>query len=154
MKDAIKNAVIIICILCIGFLGFSYISSSEQRLFLQNGADQIFEYNFGALCDNLAVDTSKMDEDEFNCYNSNNANYGYAITNIFSYTTYANSTNLNNIVHALDQMSGTDAIYEKVSDIKMQEQLMYLSKHLNSEETAKSVWNQLSVQLQERTSDS
>jgi uncharacterized protein YjbI with pentapeptide repeats len=151
VKDAIKNTVIIVSLLCIVLLGISRITANEQRLFLQKGADQIFEYNFGKLCANLNVDTSDMDEVELERYNNENTKFGYALTIIFSYTTYAGNNNLNSIVFAMNQMVGIDAIYETVNEKDVLEQLNYLSHHLDSPESAEAVWARLSVLLHKQS---
>lgn len=142
-----RITIIAVCILAVVFLSYGYMDSYTREVYLQKNADQLFTTNFSLICANIAVDTSTMDDEQLISYNNQNAEYGYMITNIFSLTSYADNSALNQIVRALDQITGSDAIYHVEIDAGLQEKLLYLSHNLHSAETIDSVWESLSSYL-------
>lgn len=156
MKSKSKRIVIVVIIiysLCIGFLGFKYLDTNSERLFLQDGVDAIFTGNFCSLCSNLfSMDTSKMDNQALDFYNYQNTEYSHTMMTLFSSTSYSDNFDLNTIVFTLDKMTGSNSIYKIVDNPELIERLNRLSYSLNSddfEETAASISAQLLDELEE-----
>lgn len=148
MKTKIKIVIIALLFLCIGILGTRYYYDNNVN-FYKNGFDDIFMSNFMLLCSNLNNNILKMDESQIERNNIQNVEYSYAMSAVFSYTTYAKNDDFSYIVLALNNMTGSHAIYEIVNDPEIIKQLVYLSYHMDSEESASILRKNLSKSLKE-----
>lgn len=110
--------------------GINAVHTYHEKQWLQQNIDHIFTLNFSNLNANQMIIALNpdMSEQERKYYQEMITKSGYAISQLFSSTSYRESIGLNVIVGLLDQATGTDAINnlnmtkelnQKLNDLQM-----------------------------------
>lgn len=133
-----KIIAIILVAVCVVVLTLNYINLKNEKDWMQNNIDQIFQYNFSQMISDLTTIhmNPDMSDEGIRLYNTRITKTGNMAHDIFSLTSYKDNHKLGGIVGMIEQATGYDAI----NSINMSEELnkklidiqMY---HFSDEET-------------------
>ena len=116
-----KIIAIILASICAIVLIVNYINLKNEKDWMQNNIDQIFQYNFSQMTSDLMTIhlNPDMTDEGFQFYNTRITKTGNTAHEIFSLTSHKDNTKLSSIVDMIEQATGCDAI----SSINMTEEL-------------------------------
>ena len=99
----------------------NYINLKNEKDWMQNNIDQIFQYNFSQMTSDLMTIhlNPDMSEEDFRFFNARITKMGNMAHNIFSLTSYKDNHKLGELVGMIEQATGYDAI----NSINMSEEL-------------------------------
>ena len=99
----------------------NYINMKNEKAWMQNNIDQIFQYNFSQMTSDLMTIhlNPDMSEEDFRFFNARITKMGNMAHNIFSLTSYKDNHKLGELVGMIEQATGYDAI----NSINMSEEL-------------------------------
>lgn len=116
-----KIIAIILASICVIVLIVNYINLKNERVWMQNNIDQIFQYNFSQMISDLTTIhmNPDMSDEGIRLYNTRITKTGNMAHDIFSLTSYKDNHKLGGIVGMIEQATGYDAI----NSINMTEEL-------------------------------
>ena len=125
-----KIIAIILASICAVALIVNYINMKNEKDWMQNNIDQIFQYNFSQMVSDLTTIhmNPDMSDEGFRLYNTRITKTGNMAHEIFSLTSHKNNGKLSSIVGMIEQATGYDAIntinmseelHKKLVDIQM-----------------------------------
>ena len=116
-----KIVAIILASICAIVLIVNYINMKNEKAWMQNNIDQIFQYNFSQMTSDLMTIhfNPDMSEEDFRFFNARITKTGNMAHNIFSLTSYKDNHKLGELVGMIEQATGYDAI----NSINMSEEL-------------------------------
>ena len=116
-----KIVAIILASICAIVLIVNYINLKNEKAWMQNNIDQIFQYNFSQMISDLTTIhmNPDMSDEGIRLYNTRITKTGNMAHDIFSLTSYKDNHKLGGIVGMIEQATGYDAI----NSINMSEEL-------------------------------
>lgn len=125
-----KIVALIVASICAVVLIVNYINLKNERVWMQNNIDQIFQYNFSQMISDLTTIhmNPDMSDEGIRLYNTRITKTGNMAYDIFSLTSYKDNHKLGGIVGMIEQATGYDAInsinmteelHKKLVDIQM-----------------------------------
>ena len=116
-----KIIAIILASICAIVLIVNYINLKNEKDWMQENIDQIFQYNFSQMTSDLMTIhlNPDMSEENFQSYNARITKTGNMAHDIFSLTSYKDNHKLGGLVGMIEQATGYDAI----NSINMSEEL-------------------------------
>lgn len=116
-----KIVAIILASICAVALIVNYINMKNEKDWMQNNIDQIFQYNFSQMISDLTTIhmNPDMSDEGIRLYNTRITKTGNMAHDIFSLTSYKDNHKLGGIVGMIEQATGYDAI----NSINMSEEL-------------------------------
>ena len=116
-----KLIAIILASICVVILIVNYINLKNEKDWMQNNIDQIFQYNFSQMVSDLTTIHMNPDisDEGIRLYNTRITKTGNMAHDIFSLTSYKDNHKLGGIVGMIEQATGYDAI----NSINMTEEL-------------------------------
>ena len=116
-----KIVVIILASICAIVLIANYINMKNEKAWMQDNIDQIFQYNFSQMISDLTTIhmNPDMSDEGIRLYNTRITKTGNMAHDIFSLTSYKDNHKLGGIVGMIEQATGYDAI----NSINMSEEL-------------------------------
>lgn len=116
-----KIIAIILASICAIVLIVNYINLKNEKDWMQENIDQIFQYNFSQMTSDLMTIhlNPDMSEENFQSYNARITKTGNMAHDIFSLTSYKDNSKLGGLVGMIEQATGYDAI----NSIDMSEEL-------------------------------
>ena len=116
-----KIVTIILASICAIVLIVNYINLKNEKVWMQNNIDQIFQYNFSQMISDLTTIhmNPDMSDEGIRLYNTRITKTGNMAHDIFSLTSYKDNHKLGGIVGMIEQATGYDAI----NSINMSEEL-------------------------------
>lgn len=116
-----KIIAIILASICAIVLIVNYINLKNEKDWMQNNIDQIFQYNFSQMISDLTTIhmNPDMSDEGIRLYNTRITKTGNMAHDIFSLTSYKDNHKLGGIVGMIEQATGYDAI----NSINMSEEL-------------------------------
>ena len=116
-----KIIAIILASICATVLIVNYINLKNEKDWMQNNIDQIFQYNFSQMISDLTTIhmNPDMSDEGIRLYNTRITKTGNMAHDIFSLTSYKDNHKLGGIVGMIEQATGYDAI----NSINMSEEL-------------------------------
>ena len=116
-----KIIAIILASICAVALIVNYINMKNEKDWMQNNIDQIFQYNFSQMISDLTTIhmNPDMSDEGIRLYNTRITKTGNMAHDIFSLTSYKDNHKLGGIVGMIEQATGYDAI----NSINMSEEL-------------------------------
>lgn len=116
-----KIVAIILASICVVVLIVNYINMKNEKDWMQNNIDQIFQYNFSQMISDLTTIhmNPDMSDEGIRLYNTRITKTGNMAHDIFSLTSYKDNHKLGGIVGMIEQATGYDAI----NSINMSEEL-------------------------------
>ena len=116
-----KIIAIILASICAVALIVNYINMKNEKDWMQNNIDQIFQYNFSQMISDLTTIhiNPDMSDEGIRLYNTRITKTGNMAHEIFSLTSHKNNGKLSSIVGMIEQATGYDAI----NSINMSEEL-------------------------------
>ncbi len=137
---AIFSAIII-------FLGGLCTKFVCEKTYLQNGIDNMFDYNYQSLILNMwNMSEHDYDDSYLKVLNTDNTKYGAFLDRLFQYTSYNDNYELETIVQILDQSSGNDSVLSLTIDKELYDKLGELNGKFDSVSLAESVRKALEKQ--------
>ena len=121
MRKKSKIIAIILASICAIVLIVNYINLKNEKDWMQNNIDQIFQYNFSQMVSDLTTIhmNPDMSDEGIRLYNTRITKTGNMAHDIFSLTSYKDNHKLGGIVGMIEQATGYDAI----NSINMSEEL-------------------------------
>lgn len=121
MRKKSKIIAIILASICAIVLIVNYINLKNEKDWMQNNIDQIFQYNFSQMISDLTTIhmNPDMSDEGIRLYNTRITKTGNMAHDIFSLTSYKDNHKLGGIVGMIEQATGYDAI----NSINMSEEL-------------------------------
>ena len=116
-----KIIAIILASICVIVLIVNYINLKNEKDWMQNNIDQIFQYNFSQMISDLTTIhmNPDMSDEGIRLYNTRITKTGNTAHEIFSLTSHKDNNKLSSIVGMIEQATGYDAI----NSINMSEEL-------------------------------
>lgn len=116
-----KIVAMILASICAIVLIVNYINLKNEKDWMQNNIDQIFQYNFSQMISDLTTIhmNPDMSDEGIRLYNTRITKTGNMAHDIFSLTSYKDNHKLGGIVGMIEQATGYDAI----NSINMSEEL-------------------------------
>ena len=125
-----KIIAIILASICAVALIVNYVNMKNEKDWMQNNIDQIFQYNFSQMVSDLTTIhmNPDMSDEGIRIYNTRITKTGNMAHEIFSLTSHKNNGKLSSIVGMIEQATGYDAIntinmseelHKKLVDIQM-----------------------------------
>lgn len=116
-----KIIAIILASICAVALIVNYINMKNEKDWMQNNIDQIFQYNFSQMVSDLTTIhmNPDMSDEGIRLYNTRITKTGNMAHEIFSLTSYKDNHKLGGLVGMIEQATG----YDSINSINMTEEL-------------------------------
>ena len=121
MRKKSKIIAIILASICAIVLIVNYINLKNEKDWMQNNIDQIFQYNFSQMVSDLTTIhmNPDMSDEGIRLYNTRITKTGNMAHEIFSLTSYKDNHKLGGLVGMIEQATG----YDSINSINMTEEL-------------------------------
>ena len=121
MRKKSKIIAIILASICAVALIVNYINMKNEKDWMQNNIDQIFQYNFSQMVSDLTTIhmNPDMSDEGIRLYNTRITKTGNMAHEIFSLTSYKDNHKLGGLVGMIEQATG----YDSINSINMTEEL-------------------------------
>ncbi len=121
MRKKSKIIAIILASICAIVLIVNYINLKNEKDWMQNNIDQIFQYNFSQMVSDLTTIhmNPDMSDEGIRLYNTRITKTGNMAHEIFSLTSYKDNHKLSGLVGMIEQATG----YDSINSINMTEEL-------------------------------
>ena len=121
MRKKLKIIAIILASICAIVLIVNYINLKNEKDWMQNNIDQIFQYNFSQMVSDLTTIhmNPDMSDEGIRLYTTRITKTGNMAHEIFSLTSYKDNHKLGGLVGMIEQATG----YDSINSINMTEEL-------------------------------